>query len=147
MAKALNILSTIPTVTPIERVAISPTSEGGGYLTQRVVNASPMTTSTNHTAPLMPKAKPHAHLWNTRSNTPGAVSPIQVVPVQHIQRCSKHHNQELEEDKIFTLPNAMLPNSYQIPPARSNTISQETLNAITRFFMKSPVHHGHPKCS
>ena len=139
---SINYLSMVPAVTPIQRVAIPPTSEGCGYPTQKkVVNAPPVTTSINPTAPRMLQSKPCMHLWKMRNNTPRAVPPVQVLPVHPVERRSKRLNQELENDTIFTVPKAMIINSYQIPLESSNIVSQEAFNRRAQCMMDAPKFH------
>ena len=115
-AKALWTLATAPAMSPVQRVAIPPTSEGGGYPTQKLTNAPIITTSTDPTAPGRLKSKPHMHLRKTRNNTPGAVPPIQVVPVHPVQHQSKCLNQALEESEISQLvPHPALKVQYYLP--------------------------------
>ena len=74
ISKYLCTLATIKLDPPLQRVDISPTSEGEQSIL-RVGATPPVTTSTNPTALRILREKPRTHQQQPRNNTPGATPP------------------------------------------------------------------------
>ena len=125
VAQSLRILATEAAEKPLQRVASTPTSEGGTAI-QRVAAAPPITTTTNPTAPRTIQGKPRTHQRTTRNNTPGAVPPIKS-KVTAPRRSARLSQIEIIEPCIIN----KTPNSFRIPLANPNIISQDAVNLLT----------------
>ena len=138
MARALRKIATNATPTNsegeaiIQRVDMPTTSEGADDI-QRVNDAPPITTTTNPTDPRTLRTKPRTHMRVTRANTPGTLPPIRIEEGSRINtepvRRSKRLDPTIIPDPIVITP--LKPNSYRIPMASSNIISQEAVNILT----------------
>ena len=128
MADSLHKIATYTEKAPLQRVPVDTNTPQTSQV-QRVIQAPPITTSTNPTANAILQTQQQTHLRTTRNNNPGAVplTPVHEKPARQSPRLNPGQYAQKQSPMISSKPN-----SLRIPFFNhSHIISQEAFNLVT----------------
>ena len=143
MAYAFHKLATSTEKAPLQRVQVETNTPQTAQV-QRVIQAPPITTSTNPTATAILKTQQRTHLRTTRNNKPDVVPliPVHEKPARRSPRLNPGQYAPNQSPMISSKPNLLLIPFFN----HSHIISQEAVNLVTeKVLYVEPVYHWAPR--
>ena len=131
VAKALEVLATLPSPTAPPISEGEPTSEGAGdpIVFQRVKDSPMVTTTNNPTDPKVVQTTPRIHQRQTRANNPGQLPTI-INPANDLPTTRRSPRlTNWDEAPIIT---TTTPSSARIPLHTPNIIAMQAVNLLTQ---------------